>query len=229
VITVACWRWGEMFGPIYVNRLRAMVERHLHIPHQFVCITRNAEGFDDRVRVLTPPTPPPSAIRCRRRMWQFAAERADDLGDRILVLDLDVVIVDDITPLVDRPEPIVGWKVGYAGVYSGSFLLFDAGALDAAWQAYHRDPVGYPMLAGEQYASDQAMLNYHLRGRAIAHWTERDGLITWFGKGYEALQHHGMGPARPNPPPGTRVVVMGSADKIIIDEGRYPFIRENWR
>lgn len=206
-----------------------MVARHLHLPHEFVCITRNAEGIDDRVRIVTPPAPHPSAIRCRRRMWQFAAERAADLGDRILVLDLDVVIVDDITGLVDRPEPIVGWKVGYAGVYSGSFLLFNAGELDAAWQAYRDDPVGYPLRTGEQNASDQAMVNHHLKGRTIGQWTERDGLITWFGAGYEKLQHFGMGPARPHPPAGTRVVVLGSADKNVMDEARYEFVRSHWR
>lgn len=206
-----------------------MFERHLHLRHTFSCITRNAEGIDDRVRIVTPPSPLQGDIRCRRRMWQFAAERAADLGPRILVVDLDIVIVDDVTPLVDRPEPIVGWRVGYAGVYSGSFLLFDAGALDGAWRAYKADPVGYPVSTGEMYGSDQAMLNHWLKGRRIAQWTESDGLITWFGKGYERLQHHGMGPSRPNPPPGTRVVVMGSADKIVIDEGRYEFVRTHWR
>lgn len=206
-----------------------MLDRHLRLPHTLTCITRDAEGIDDRVRIVTPPTPDPSAIRCRRRMWQFAAERVADLGPRILAIDLDVVIVDDITPLVERSDPIVGWRVGYAGVYSGSFLLFDAGALDGAWRAYAADPVGYPTASGEIYGSDQAMLNYWLKGQRIAQWTEADGLITWFGKGYEKLQHHGMGPGRPNPPRGTRVVVMGSADKIVMDEARYEFVRSHWR
>lgn len=208
-----------------------MLARHLHVQHELVCITSRPRcEFDDRVRIVAPPPVLPGAIRCRRRMWQFGAERVMDLGDRILAIDLDVVITNDITPLVDRPEPIVCWRVGYANVYSGSFLMFNAGALDGAWQAYARDPIGYPGQTGERNASDQAILNHWLRVSKthVGVWTERDGLRTWFGNGYAALEHHGLGPSRPHLPPGTRVVVMGSADKPVMDEGRYPFIVDHW-
>lgn len=239
MLTVVCWRWGELFAPGYVTRLRSMLDRHLHLPHELVCITDDAAGIDERVRIIAPPTQYAGTPRCRRRMWQWAAERIDDFGSpRMLAIDLDVVIVDDITPLVARPEPIVMWKVGYAGVYSGSFVLADVGALDGAWRAFRADPEGFPMRTGEKHASDQAMLNYWLRyGRSrdeqrrttVAEWTEHDGFVTWFGAGYAKLEKHGMGPGRPDLPAGARVVVMGSADKAVLDEGRYEWVREHWR
>lgn len=231
MLTAVTWFWGNKFAPAYVNTLRSMLERHVHVEHELVCVTNTPAGIDPRVRIVRPPAPLPGDIRCRRRMWQFAAERRHDLGARILAIDLDVVALADLTPIVTRPEPIVGWRVGYANVYSGSFMLFDAGALDGAWQEYRRDPIRFPKLAREQYASDQAMVNYWLGkcGKPIAQWTERDGFVTWFGAGYEALEYHGMGPSRPTPPPGARIVVMGSADKHVMDEGRYPFVREHWR
>ena len=235
MISVVCWRWGALFDVGYVNRLRASVARCLDLPHQFTCVTDDAAGLAPGIRVVRPPSEFAGTLRCRRRMWQFAAERRDDLGDRILAIDLDVVLVGNITTLVDRPEPIVGWRVGYAGVVSGSFLLFDAGALDGAWRAYRDDPEGYPARTGERLASDQAMLNYWLRtgrprkARPVAMWTEADGFVTWFGEGYGRLEHLGMGPGRPDLPPGARVVVLGSADKALLDEGRYPWVREHWR
>ena len=232
MITVITWKWaranGPAFGPDYVNRMRSMLERHLHLPHELVCITDDAQGIDRRVRIVQPPKEFADTPRCRRRMWHYARERRQDLGERLLCIDLDTVAVDDITPIVDRPEPIVLWRVGYARVYSGSFQLFNAGALDGAWQAFRRDPVGYPAQCGEKNASDQAMLNHYLRGRRVATWTERDGIVTWFGAGYEHLEHHGMGPRRHQPPKGARLIVLGSADKAVLDDARYPFVREHW-
>ena len=58
-------------------------------------------------------------------MQQYAADFGHRLGQRLCTMDLDVVIVDDLTPVVTRPEPIVGWKVGHAGVYSGSYFALE--------------------------------------------------------------------------------------------------------
>lgn len=156
----------------------------------------------------------------------------------MLAIDLDVVIVADITPLISMTDPICMWRVGYAGVWSGSFVLADVGALDGAWRAFRADPEGFPARCGEMNASDQAMLNFWLkRGRdphaqrkcPVTEWTEADGFVTWFGKGYAKQERHGMGPGRPDPPPGARIIVLGSADKAVMDEGAYPFIVEHWR
>ena len=36
---VLCMKWGSKYGPEYVNRLYAMVRRHLQGDFQFVCLT----------------------------------------------------------------------------------------------------------------------------------------------------------------------------------------------
>lgn len=206
-----------------------MLARHLHIPFQLYCVTDDPVEIDN-VRNIPMPTEHADTFRCRRRAWQWSRYRFAEFGSRMLCLDLDVVIVDDITPLVDRPDRIVCWRVGYANVYSGSFQLFDTGALHGAWSAFKRNPAGFLKSTGERNGSDQAMLNAYLKTQpAIAYWTEADGLVTWFGDGYEKLAHRGMGPGNPSLPKGARIVVLGSADKHVMDEGRYPFVREHWR
>lgn len=235
MISVVTWLWGDKFAPLYVDRLRSMFARHLRLPHEIVCVTDRPEQVrrecSAAVRVVPMPLEHAGTLRCRRRMWHYAAERANDLGSRILACDLDVVVFDDLTPIVDRPEPVVLWRVGYANVYSGSFQLFNAGALDGAWRAYRDDPDGFPAKTGEKFASDQAMLNFWLRSHPtrVAQWTERDGFVTWFGKGYERLERHGMGPTRTARPPGSRILVMGSADKHVLDGAQFPFVVEHWR
>jgi hypothetical protein len=235
---VVAWSWGGKFGPEYPNRLRAGLQKHLHIDHELVVVTDDPTGLHPCIRTF-PITEFTDTPRCRRRMKQYSAEFARDIGaTRILGIDLDVVIVDDITPIVDRPEPVVGWLVGYARVFSGSFVLFDAGALHGAWQRFAADPEDYPRLASPHgVGSDQAMLNHYLAHEdefgptgivQIPHWTEADGFVTYFGRGYERLEHHGVGPNRTRLPSGARVVVLGSADKAVMDEGRYDWIREHW-
>ena len=234
MLSVVCWRWtapgGPSFGPEYPNRLRAALERHLHLEHELVLVTDDAVGIDPRIRIVPIPTTFAHTPRCRRRMQVFSGEFAVAyLGPRILSIDLDVVIVDDLTPIVDRQEPLVMWKVGYAGVFSGSFHLMDAGILDDLWRRFAENPEGYPVkVSKERVPSDQAMLNAYLTDKPVPFWTEADGFVTYFGKGYERQERHGVGPRLTQLPPGARIVVMGSADKAQLDEGRDPWMREHW-
>lgn len=230
VLTVCCWKWGKLFSATYVNRMQSMLERHLHRPFELVCVTDDPAGITSAVRTERI-TYGHDLPRCRRRMKQYDRQFAAQLGTRILSIDLDVVIVDDITPLIDRRESIVLWKVGYAGVYSGSIQLFDFGALHGLWQAYSADPEGFANeVQPHGVPSDQAFLNWWIQKNAtkVGEWTERDGLVTWFGgERYRKLQHHGMGPDRPDPPEGARVIVLGSEDKAVLDERQYEFT-EAW-
>lgn len=231
MISVVCWKWGNRFSALYVNRLRSMLARNLRLPHCLYCVSDDHDGIDLSVRRVAMPTWLDKTPRCRRRMQQYSADFDWIFGRRILSIDLDVVITGDITELLDRPEPIVGWRVGYAGVLSGSLVLWAQGALDGAWRAYREDPEGYPLRAQPRgVGSDQAMINLWLSTQPkIAEWTERDGIVTYFGEGYKKLAHHGVGPDNPRLPAGTRIVVLGSADKLAMDEGRFDWIREHWR
>ena len=49
MITVVCWKWGNLFSSVYVNRLRTALERHLHLEHELVCVTDDATGIADQV------------------------------------------------------------------------------------------------------------------------------------------------------------------------------------
>lgn len=260
MISVVTWKWrstnGPQFGPEYVNKMAAMLRRNLRMEHRVHVITDDPSGIDRDIICLPLPAEFAGTPRCRRRMKMYDRAYASMLGSRILSIDLDVVIVDDITPLVDRPEPLVMWCVGYAGVLSGSFVLYEPGALHGAYAAYAADPIGYPKRAQPGgTGSDQAMLNLYLREsgmgevvvvtaamgksetprpplnpRPFLHeLTERDGFRTWFGTGYADREHHGMGPSRPGLTAGARLVVLGSADKGVMDRGEHPFVREHWR
>lgn len=230
-LTVLLWKWGNRFQPHFVNRMRAMLERHLRLPHEVALVTDNSFGVDDRVRIIALPVEFRDTPRCRRRMRQYDAEFAEAIGaERILSIDLDVVLVDDITPIVDCADPLKLWRVGYAGVFSGSFQLFDAGVLDGLFREFAADPEGYPKRAWPTgIGSDQAMLNYYLRGQTVPHWTERDGFVTYFGRGYERFANQGVALAQPRLPPGARLVVFGSDDISDMESGAFDWVRKHWK
>lgn len=231
MLTVVCWKWGKLFGAEYVNKLKNSVKRNLHIPHEFVCITDDHHGLDPDVCTMELPQEWATSPRCIRRLRMYDRAFAKRLGDRLLAIDLDVIITGDITPLVDRTEPTVFWRVGYAQVFSGSFQLFNAGEPESLWRWFSGDPAG--VLAtlsrrGSYQASDQDVLNRWLMAHPpVGWWRDDDGIQVYFGKGYERFIPDGL--TQDTLAPGTRLVVLGSADKHVIDAGAHPWIVEHWR
>lgn len=88
---VLCVKWGRKYGPEWVLRLRAMVARHLSIPHEFVCITDEpVEG----VQCLP--------LTCDLPGWwqKLGMFQPGFLPGEKLYLDLDVVITGELDSLV---------------------------------------------------------------------------------------------------------------------------------
>lgn len=208
-LAVTAWKWRPVqpSGPRYfasehVNVLRAMVARHLPVPHRFVCITDEPDGLDSRIEAV--PMPPqtfgdlvnPHQHRydrarswgakkyfpsCYRRLWLFSKE-AKALGERILALDVDVIVTGSLLQLVDRDEDFVGWcdeRNERPRVAGGAYLL-RAGSHAHVWEQF--DPETSPRLAADAgySGSDQAWMSYKLCP-GVATWGMADGLtkITW--------------------------------------------------
>ncbi len=56
-VNVVCMKWGTMYDGPYVNNLFSMVQRHLTIPHRFVCFTDNNSGFLSGIESFPLPAP----------------------------------------------------------------------------------------------------------------------------------------------------------------------------
>ncbi len=113
--TVLCMKWGTKYGADYVNRLYGMVRRHLRGDFQLVCLTDRSEGVRTEVKCLPiPELALPDGIPERgwKKLTTFAAD-LHGLKGTALFLDLDVVIVDDITPFFEVPGDFLiihDWK-----------------------------------------------------------------------------------------------------------------------
>ena len=126
LVNVICMKWGTKYGPEYVNRLYAGVQRHLKRPHRFVCFTENAEGIVPGVEIRPLPSLglPPGPERGWLKLATFAPKLAD-LEGVTLFLDVDVIITGPLDIFFEPSEPFYIMKdfnpkrpgVGNSSVY----------------------------------------------------------------------------------------------------------------
>lgn len=189
VLTVVTFKWGQpgyrsSFTAENVNITRRMVARHYQKPHRFICVTDDPVGLDPEVEVLPlwgdfASIPNPTWVNgpsCYRRLKVFSKWFTEFAGERIVVLDLDVVITGDLSPLWDRDEDFLIWRPGTARQpVCASMFMLRAGTMQHIWDTF--DAAISPKLAGRQgfRGSDQAWIGYCI-GRDHPGWTTADGV-----------------------------------------------------
>jgi hypothetical protein len=106
----------------------------------------------------------------------FRRDAAQWLGERVLYLDLDCVIVGSLDPIVARDEPLVLWRNPHFGErpqwapYNSSQILLTAGCRPDIHEAF--DPaLGVPQWDGD----DQDWLSAHVP-RDNPHWDHTHGV-----------------------------------------------------
>ena len=129
---IICMKWGDKFGPEYVNRLYAMVEKNLTIPHRFVCFTENAKGLNENIEVR--PLPEMSLDKdLPERGWRKLTvfqEKLADLEGQALFIDVDVVIKGSIDAFFEEEGEfliIKDWDFPKDIVGNSSVFRFDIG------------------------------------------------------------------------------------------------------
>jgi hypothetical protein len=171
---ILCMKWGTKYGPEYVNRLYAMVARHLRGPFKFVCLTDDGQGV--RPEVLIHPIPEVQLKAAKRDGgWKkLTTFEADLYGLRgtALFLDLDVVIVDDITPFFEVPGEFLiihDWKRPWRVTGNSSVYRFELGAHADVLAEFRADPEG----ARARFRNEQAFLSdvIHRQGK-LKYWDD---------------------------------------------------------
>ena len=177
---VLCMKWGTKYGPEYVNRLYAMVRRHLRGEFRFVCLTDRSEGIRAEVECLPIPSldlPPGIPERGWTKLTTFEAD-LHGLRGTALFLDLDVVIVDDITPFFEQAGDFLiihDWKRPWRVTGNSSVYRFQLGA-HADLLAHFRSHVEQ---VRAQVRNEQAYLSDYLHARGqLAYWPA-DWCVSW--------------------------------------------------
>lgn len=170
------------FKAEYAVQLAKRIREVLPVPHRFVCICDEVPPESSGVTWVQTPAKAlevanmrsPEGDRfpsCYRRLWAQSEEAAALLGERVLLIDLDLVPVRDWSPIVNRPEPFVGWRPyrdwGRQMRIGGGLYLFTPGAHVKVWTDFYANPraaITSARNAGFR-GSDQAWLSFKLAGK----------------------------------------------------------------
>jgi len=193
-LTFVCWRWQpskgyrSTFGPETVYALREMLTRHYHRPFRFVCVTDRPADLPgvETIPLWSDCAQVPSPIghsypSCYRRLKVFAADAGQVFGERLVSIDLDTVIVGDVTPLFDRPEDFVIWgETDYPAQqwYNGSLWMLKTGTRTKVWTEFDEKTSPARAMRAGCRGSDQGWLSFIL-GRTEATWTSKDGVYSF--------------------------------------------------
>jgi hypothetical protein len=199
---VFLWNSGfRHYKAEHVNVLAHAIQYFDPDPHRFVCITDEKGAFSPAVEVMPMPRAAKalahlSAPQGRdfpasyRRLWLFS-EAAKAIGERIMLLDVDAMVVGDLRPLWNVDANFVGWRPmsiwGKENRIGGGTWLLKTGKLAWIWERFIKDP---QKMIDETKAmgwngSDQAILSRYLHNKYPV-WPQmcgiygsQDGLYSW--------------------------------------------------
>jgi len=100
-VNIVCMKWGTKYGPEYVNILYNMVKRNITLPFRFICMTEIKDGINKEIEISPLPEfqePEEKYLRSCLAWRKLAIFDKDvlDLKGKLLFLDLDVLILDNI-------------------------------------------------------------------------------------------------------------------------------------
>lgn len=234
-LTVVTFLWKPPEGyrskytTAHVDVLRRMVRRNYPHPHRFVLITDDPTGLQERDIEVFELWPDLGNLKnpngsnnpsCYRRLRLFAPTPGKWLGERFVCVDLDTVIVGDLTPLWDRPEDFVIWKSPGARLnpYCGSMFMLRTGTRPRVWLDFDEETSPKMTRAANFFGSDQAWIALCL-GPDEATWGPAEGA-------YSFRTEIGSKPL----PENARIVFFhGIPDPWDAGPQRRPWVRRNYR
>ena len=180
MLTVATFLWGDKYSLDDVRRLQRVVARHLSVPHEFAVITDRPHLFDGNVDIRAIPLDMTTHVddTCFVRLMTFHPMGAELIGERVLQIDLDTLIVGNLDSLVERDEDLVLWRnpsripwekpiKSGRPYYNTSLVLHCCGTMPHLYERF--DP-GFPRCRDDQWwVSD-------MLGPGMPYWDDSDGV-----------------------------------------------------
>lgn len=231
MVTVLCFLWRDSefrhrhlftYDATYVNVLYRMLERHLSTPHELVCVTDDAAGIDPGVRIVWMPDYVRRLGTYYPKLFAFHRDGRRLFGERILLMDLDVVIVRDMAPLLDRTEPFVAWETNKIppdrkARFNTSFVLMDGGRFPDVYERFDPDTSLQESDAAGFERGDQGWVSYVLDNQGES-WPKFDHGI----ESFTPIQNKGL-------PDTARVVFFNGRSSPPMPKCQaVSWVRKNW-
>lgn len=149
MINVICLKWGNKYGPEYVNRLyRSLMSNIKDVEWKFWCFTDDHQGINPDVTTVSLPYAD-QLDSWWNKIWLFSEGVPFGPGESIFYIDLDTLVTRDITDMItDSSQRLVALRDFYHGIAKtansmGSGLMrWRHGDYYNIWQEFIKDPTG---------------------------------------------------------------------------------------
>lgn len=227
---VACVRTGEKYATKYVYRLRNMVASHLDVSHRFVCLTDDADALPGIETFSVDPLLPGwwAKMELFKTKWRS--------GHRVVYLDLDSVIVGNITPLaklnvhfgicanftlIHQQRVCITGKINsprqqWPCRYGSCCMTIAEGFGGYIWDKFNADR--YQLMRRNYRLGDQKVIEEIEPSAQMLQPLLPDG----FFLGYRDLPEH-----KSEQPPGAAIVIFAGSHKP--DNTETVWVRDAWR
>jgi hypothetical protein len=241
--TFLCMKWGKKYGPEYVNRLHAMVSRHMSSAFRFICLTDDKTGLNAGIETFPIPSlqlPPGSPERGWTKLVSFSpdlvAPGGPQLKGPVLFLDIDIVIVGKLDEFFQQPGDFVIIRDWSKGDYTGNSSVYrwTAGAHADVLDHFRANLDAVRKL----HRNEQEYLTAYLTAQSkVSYWPEtwcrsfKRHCVKWFPFSFfqapeipaeaRIIVFHGL----PNPPDA----LVGRSGKWYRRVLPTPWIAQHWR
>ncbi len=237
-------KWGDKYGPIYVNRLYSMVARNLSLPFRFICLTDDSDGLVPDIESFPIPEvganmDDPEGLK-RVQAWKKLTTLQNplyDISGTCLFLDLDILIVDRIDCFFDPDGEffiIHEWDTDET-VGNSSVYRFESGTLEEVLNHFvaHRDQIVSTFANEQLYLSrkveEMGLLNFWPNTWCPSyrkHCLPHNRIKRWFSpgrkpEGARIIIFHGA--------PDPEDAIAGKGDRLYRRLAPTPWIADYWR
>ena len=156
MIHIICIKWGNKYGPEYVNNLYSGIDRFTTRGFKFTCFTDNPKG------VGTPIVCRPIPFFTGDWFSKIGLYNADlyDEDDQIFFFDLDTVIVGDLNEIFFYHGDFIILRDFYrADGYGSGLMAWRPAMVHHMWENYTQ---GYKPRHGDQGWVEEQMPNAHI-------------------------------------------------------------------
>jgi glutathione synthase/RimK-type ligase-like ATP-grasp enzyme len=187
------WLWRQPGGRIQytaemVNGWAHAIRDNTTLNLDIACVTDLTDGIESWIRIIKPPgyfetvsspTWPASNgwPQCYRRLALFHPDAAQIFGgDRLISMDVDMLVTGNLDKLFSRAEPLVMFKGTNTSKrpYNGGFVMLDAGSRSQVFTEFTPEKA---VESGKLFVgSDQAWIS-HCLGWGEATVSEQDGIV----------------------------------------------------
>jgi hypothetical protein len=222
ILSIVTWKWGNLYSTEDVAKLMAGCRRHMKQPFRFLVITDNLNDYPEGAEPWAIRDPALCDIKgCYARLRMFDPEwMAWHEVDRLLCLDLDLVVTGPLDALVDREEKFLIWLNANQSNpcrTNGSVMYLRVGCAPEVWSDF--TVAKSAAVPYHEFPDDQNWINHKLPNCAGWNCGPESGIWAFGKRGW---------PKDNKLPEGARIVAFPGAR----DPSQFThldWVKEHWR